>query len=281
ARRDGEPASGAAGNGSATGGNGTSCVRCSDAPPMDFDEVQAVQNPLEFGDDPGTTCAPFSNPNRILGARPFFTVLRVDQPEIGAESSIKVSRPIVLELAQPLRSSVLSASFLQNDRNTFSAGVSPLASDVAARLSRSARVSLSTDVGSAAVGAAKSVLEAVARPASAFWQNWVLTRTKQRASVSPRNPIEWEGDPAIYQAASVAGGHILEYRVQWRSNGYSLGKIAHTLTLAPRQTRRISKVSWRRRETASRRERTAQRDEVEQTTLSSRDYYDAVQSSLS
>ncbi len=125
------------------------------------------------------------------------------------------------------------------------------------------------------------MLDAVSRPANAFWQNWLLTRTRQRAPVTPRNPIEWEGDPSLYQAGSVAGGHILENRIQWRSNGYSLGRIAHTLTLAPRQTRRISRVSWRRRESAARRESQSLRDQVAQTTTSSRDYSDAVQSSLS
>ena len=280
ARRAGDPAAGGAAPGSDTASEGTDCVKCSGVPPMDFDEAQALQNPLEFGDDPGTACAPFTNPNRVLGERPFFTVLRVDQPEIGAEGSVKVSRPIVLDLAPPLRASALAGSFV-HQTDTATAGVSPAAANVAARLSRTARISVSTDVSAFATSEARSVLEAVSRPGSAYWKNWVLTRNNQRALVTPRNPIEWEGDPAIYQAGSVAGGHILEYRVQWRSNGYSLGTIAHTLTLAPRQSRRISKISWRRRESASRRERTAQRDQVEQSTLSSRDYSDAVQSSLS
>jgi hypothetical protein len=280
-RREGDdPGAGGAGAGGHGGSENTDCVKCSSVPPMDFDEAQALQNPLEFGDDPGTTCAPFTNPNRVLGERPFFTVLRVDQPEIGSEGSVRVSRPIVLDLAPPLRASALAGSFA-HEIDTAASNVSTAAANVAARLSRTARASVSTDVSTFATSEARSVLEAVSKPGSAYWKNWVLTRNNQRAPVTPRNPIEWEGDPAIYQAGSVAGGHMLEYRVQWRSNGYSLGKIAHTLTLAPRQTRRISKISWRRRETASRRERTAQRDQVEQSTLSSRDYSDAVQSSLS
>jgi hypothetical protein len=279
--REGEDgAGGAAGVGSESASGGTDCVKCGSAPPMDFDENQALQNPLEFGDDPGTTCAPFTNPNRVLGERPFFTVLRVDQPEIGAEGSLKISPPIVLDLAPPLRPSVLAASFV-SEANTPGFAVNRVSANIASRLSRTARISASTEVSAQAAVEGRSIREALLRPGSAYWKNWLLSRTHQRAAVTPRNPIEWEGDPAIYQAGSVAGGHVLEYRVQWRANGYSLGKIAHTLTLAPRQTRRISKVSWRRRETASRRERTAQRDQVDQSTLSSRDYSDAVQSSLS
>lgn len=278
APRENEPGTG--GSGAGAGSNGLECVKCGDSPPMDFDELQALQNPLEFGDDPGTTCAPFTNPNRVLGERPFFTILRVDQPEIGAEGSVRLSRPIVLDLATPLRSSVIRAS-MGRELDSFVARDNAISDNVASRLSRTARLAVTSDVNAPLINEARSVLEAISQPGNAFWKRWILTRNYQRAPVTPRHPIEWEGDPAIYQAGSVAGGHILELRVQWRSNGYSLGKIAHTLTLAPRQSRRISKVSWRRREVASRRERTAQRDQVEQTTLSSRDYSDAVQSSLS
>ena len=49
-------------------------------------------------------------------------------------------------------------------------------------------------------------------------------------------------------------GHILEYRLRWRSNGYSLGTVAKTLTLAPRQVRRIQKIEWERLERTRREE---------------------------
>lgn len=246
-------------------------------PPMDFDEQQALDNPGQFGDDPGTSCSPFTNPQRILGERPFFTVLRVDQPEIGGQGSLVVSRPIVLELAPPIRASAIAATFTEtSDRLTRVPAVND------PRISRSLRVAATAEITAVPAAEARAVLDAeINRPITRYWRDWVLGRTRKRGPVSPQNPIEWEGDPTIYQAGSVAGGHILEHRVQWRSNGYSLGDIAHTLTLAPRQTRRISKVSWRRTERAVRRELTTARDQVSQTTLRERDYTDAVQSNLS
>ncbi len=77
------------------------------------------------------------------------------------------------------------------------------------------------------------------------------------------------------------GGHILEWRVRWRSNGYSLGDIAKTLTLAPRQKKRIVKLSWERSQSARRSESTGFRESVRQGTTSSRSYANAVQGSLS
>lgn len=88
-------------------------------------------------------------------------------------------------------------------------------------------------------------------------------------------------DTTEYQARTVSRGHIVEFVVRWRSNGYSLGNVAHSLTLAPRQTRRIVKVDYERSERATRREETVSSDEVEQATIRNRDYSDAVQSGLS
>ena len=264
-------------------GSGEHAGEHSQSSPMDFDEQQLLDNPANFGDDPGSNCSPFSNPQRVLGERSFHTVLRVDQPEIGGEGSLRISRPIVLDLAPPIRTSVLTASFVEEPADRVRRVTSAIEGHIGvANLSRTARLTAAVDSTAQPIELARSVIDsAMFRPANLFWRDWIKSKTRHRAAVSPSNPIEWEGDPTIYQAGSVAGGHILEHRVQWRSNGYSLGDVAHTLTLAPRQTRRISKVSWRRKESAVRQESTAQKDNVAQTTLSERDYSDAVQSNLS
>jgi len=245
------------------------------ATPLDFDEQQLIENPLQFSDDPGRNCSPFENPQRILDERRFFTLLRVDQPEIGAESSLIVSHPSILDLAPPVRARALAREFL-NSGQPRENGTSTESLSSSFRLA-----ALSETIAEPAVRARAVLARSFGDAARTRWRDWIRTRMRQRVPVSARHPIEWEGDPTLYQATSVTGGHILEWRVQWRSNGYSLGSVAHTLTLAPRQTRRISKVSWRRREQAVRREITEARDQVSQATFSNRDYSDAVQSSLS
>jgi hypothetical protein len=102
-----------------------------------------------------------------------------------------------------------------------------------------------------------------------------------RTELDARNPIQWESDISRYQASTVARGHILEFRMRWRSNGYSLGTVAKTLTLAPRQTRRIQKIEWRRVEAARRRESTGFREQASDSLERERDYDDAVQSHVS
>lgn len=73
-----------------------------------------------------------------------------------------------------------------------------------------------------------------------------------RVLMDSHHPVQWEDDIAQYQAASVALGHFLEFRVRTRSNGYSLGNVASTLTLAPRQTKRVQKIEFERLERARR-----------------------------
>ena len=102
-----------------------------------------------------------------------------------------------------------------------------------------------------------------------------------RENIDKSNQVKWEDENRTkYQAKSISIGHILEFAVRWRSNGYSLGNIAYSLTLAPRQTRRIVKVDFSRRERAVRSEDTLLDDSVRQDTLRERDYSDAVSSGL-
>jgi hypothetical protein len=273
----GEPEEAANDGAGGSGGEGGTKV------PLDFDERQLIDHPDAFSDDPGKFCTPFENPQRILGERRFFTILRMDQPEIGGQGSLKVSRPIVLDLAPPIRMSTI-ASTMQSDlgTGTFSTGVSSAAAPGTSSLSNlnAARLKLA-NISQPRLNFREALDVSTFQPSRRPWIRWVRERSKARAPVSADNPIEWDGDPTIYQASSVVGGHILEWRVQWRSNGYSLGNVAYTLTLAPRQTRRIARISWRHREAARRQERTDAQDALTQVTTRARDYTDAVQSSLS
>ena len=102
-----------------------------------------------------------------------------------------------------------------------------------------------------------------------------------RRGVDFNNPVDYEGPPSRFQAVTVAIGHVLEHAVRYRSNGYSLGDVAYSLTLAPRQKRRIMKLDFARRERAQREESTSADDEVLDSLERERDYDNAVSSELS
>jgi hypothetical protein len=214
------------------------------APPLDADEQEIIDHAEMFSDDPGPFCKPFRNPERILGERRFSTILRVDQPQIAAAAGIRLE-----QITERLERSVEDF---------------PL-------LSESGRELTLEGIGSRN-----------RRPLSELLASPLGTAQRRGGRKVPSSTVlvDWEGDTAGNQAVSVARGHILEWRVRWRSNGYSLGNVAHTLTLAPRQTKRIMKVDFERRERASRRESLQLEDEVDQSTVSTRDYEDAVSASL-
>jgi len=75
-----------------------------------------------------------------------------------------------------------------------------------------------------------------------------------RKPVSADNMPSWDAAPRTYQAATIAHGHVLEWRQVWRADGYSLGDLLYSLPLAPGQKRKIVVLDWDRRESAIRSE---------------------------
>lgn len=75
-----------------------------------------------------------------------------------------------------------------------------------------------------------------------------------RADLDCETPIDWDLTPTVYQACTVAHGHVLTYRQDWVADGYSLGDLVYSLPLAPCQKKNIAVVDWERRETAARQE---------------------------
>jgi hypothetical protein len=88
--------------------------------------------------------------------------------------------------------------------------------------------------------------------------NYVLNRTEddrfelltdnkkiKRNPVDLDNPIRWQDAPgahknlSIYQSVTVATGHILHYRSEFKADGYSLGDLLYSLALAPGQKKEI------------------------------------------
>jgi hypothetical protein len=69
--------------------------------------------------------------------------------------------------------------------------------------------------------------------------------TIERQPINFKNPVQWQDDPGdrnnlqIYQAVSIATGHILHYKSKFKADGYSLGDLLYSLALAPGQKKEI------------------------------------------
>lgn len=67
----------------------------------------------------------------------------------------------------------------------------------------------------------------------------------KRAPVDLTNPIRWQDAPnfntnvSLYQSVTVATGHILHYKSEFKADGYSMGELLYSLPLAPGQKKQI------------------------------------------
>ncbi|REL34669.1 hypothetical protein [Thalassotalea euphylliae] len=77
-----------------------------------------------------------------------------------------------------------------------------------------------------------------------------------RQELTVETSIDWDETPTIYENTTIAHGHILHFKQQWKADGYSLGDLLYSLPLAPCQEKRISILDWDRTEQAGRDEST-------------------------
>lgn len=211
--------------------------------PTEASEVELANNPGVYTEDPGSFCKPFSNPERVLSEHSFYTILRVEAPVISAEASKRLEEPAAVDFDPP--EEMLDNINAPADDIDF--GDADLGSVGGVRLRSlalaggrfgplSEKIPLLSSAGMInKVNKGISVVPGYFPPAfnSIFDQ---MDRTRKYMNAA--NPVQWDSHSLRYQATTVAVGHILEFRVRTRSNGYSLGGVAKTLTLAPRQTMR-------------------------------------------
>ncbi len=237
--------------------------------PIDATEREIADNPGIYTEDPGAFCKPFSNPERVLGERSFNVIYRAEQPVVSPEASVRtVTGPLLdFELPATIRDAILRGEDTPRPA---------IWSRVATALRGGAATTVATAIRSPVLDAfvTRDIL-----PAGLIEE--VQRADRGRRIVDAQHPVQWDSDASRYQAVTVARGHILEFRLRWRSNGYSLGTVAKTLTLAARQVKRIQKIEWRRLERARREERTELVDRVADAVTRDRQYDDGVEATLS
>jgi hypothetical protein len=103
---------------------------------------------------------------------------------------------------------------------------------------------------------------------------------KGRSYLTPLNQIDWDDEPTIYQAASVAHGHLLHFKQEWRPDGYSIGDLMYSLPLAPGQKKQIAVLDWERRESAANSQSLDYEESLNNTLIRDRDISEVVNATL-
>jgi len=102
---------------------------------------------------------------------------------------------------------------------------------------------------------------------------------KGRAHLTQTNQILWD-EPTIYQAASIAHGHILQFKQEWMPDGYSIGDIVYSLPLAPGQKKQIAVLDWERRESAANSQSLDYEESLNNTLVRDRDINEIISGTL-
>ncbi|HEY6173136.1 MAG TPA: papain-like cysteine protease family protein, partial [Kofleriaceae bacterium] len=91
---------------------------------------------------------------------------------------------------------------------------------------------------------------------------------------------DWDETPTLYQATSIAHGHVLTMRQTWHADGYSLGDLLYSLPLAPGQKKQIATVDWDRSESVLRLSERDERETLAAQIQRDRDISDIVRGAL-
>ncbi len=102
----------------------------------------------------------------------------------------------------------------------------------------------------------------------------------ERSRMDCRHAVDWDLEPTIYQACTIAHGHLLHFKQEWIADGYSMGRLLYSLPLAPGQKRQIAMLDWERRESALRQESLEEEESLTATLSRDRDIGEMVNSVL-
>jgi hypothetical protein len=102
----------------------------------------------------------------------------------------------------------------------------------------------------------------------------------ERSRMDCRHAVDWDLEPTIYQACTIAHGHILDFKQEWIADGYSMGRLLYSLPLAPGQKKQIAVLDWERRESAIRQESLEEEESLTATLSRDRDIGEMVNSVL-
>lgn len=279
-----------------------------DGAPRSPDAADLARADGTFSTDAGAgRCVDFTKPDRTLEEYSFSYVVRTTEPEIlglTLDEPRKVPGRILTEFLPGLvateatiRTAAPDLSALRRTAFSDSAGRAEtddpgVDAGTAASVRDLQDVALKTEIDA-------NVLRALTRDPSAFtaekvasaaklslhgdllrFLGRVVARDPGRRRVTGANPIDWDDDPTVYQAASIAHGHLLRFKQEWVADGYSMGNLLYSLPLAPGQKKQLAVVDWERRETTTRDEFRESRDSLEASIDRDRDVSEVVAGTL-
>ena len=261
------------------------CPKPSDIP-RDPDAADLTRADGTYSSDPGAgRCVDFTKPDRTLEEYTYTYVVRTTEPTI---KGLTLHEPSKIDISKFIHLFPVMAA----------AGA--VAKAVEGFPGRSGPAEAATAPQLATTHINAEILQTLARDPDGFSLTKVaaaadltvhadlirvigqhLRRKPGRGRLSCDNPVDWDHEPTIYQACTIAHGHVLRFKQEWVADGYSMGSLLYSLPLAPGQKKQIAVLDWERRETAARTEALEEREQLEAEISRDRDINEIVNATLS
>ena len=244
-----------------------------------------------FSSDPGAgRCVDFTKPDRTLEEFSYSYLVRTTEPVIRGltlEEPPKVDVDKIIDLVRPnpaltrFRAAAVETSEAAGEEvRSAAAAAEPSQALKGARVDAKALRAIARDPDGFSLMALLSA-DRVTRHADLMRLLGTVTRHPTgRNRLSCEAPVDWDDDPTIYQACTIANGHVLRFKQEWIADGYSMGSLLHSLPLAPGQKKQIAVVDWERRESAERAEAVEQRERLDASLERDRDIGEIISGTL-
>jgi hypothetical protein len=253
------------------------CECHTERPPRTPESADLVANPQAYSEDlGGGQCVNLTTPNRTLEEVVFHAVVRTTEPEIRGTTLVD-SELVPGPLAD--RIEVLAAATSQSRSMARTEPAQTLRLDPGI-------VSDQLRDGQVATVPQPANLQHMQRLTEVKQVRHIIDvigpyLTPGRVALDSDHTVDWDDDPTIYQATSIAIGHLLTLKQVWRADGYSLGDLLYSLPLAPGQKKQIAIVDWERKEQTIRQSRREETERLSADLAHDRDISDIIDSSLS
>ncbi len=235
-------------------------------PPRDPDNADLTRASGVFSDDLGTgSCVDFTKPDRTLEEFTFSHVIRTTEPKI---KSVTLEEPAKVDLGsithllpQMSAMTITDHGASENDaQKKMMSALAPTAEGEKKPSITSAQVdarivrTLAQDPDGFSLTNLASALQLSRQKDLERLLGKLIRVAPGREILDGQNPVDWDEDPTVYQACTIAHGHLLRFKQEWVADGYSMGNLLYSLPLAPAQKKQIAIVDWERREGTSRSE---------------------------
>lgn len=251
--------------------------------PRNPDMADLARGDGTYSTDPGQgKCVDFTRPDRTLEEFAYSYVVRTTEPEIKGLTLDEPTKIDVRQLAGVLTQTAsqpqIAGALMLRSATGDADNTPPLATQqIDAKILKTLAAdpdgfSLTSVATAARLTVHADLMRIVGR---------LVRQNPRRGKLSCETPVDWDDEPTIYQACTIAHGHVLRFKQEWVADGYSMGNLLYSLPLAPGQKKLMAIVDWERRESGARFEANDASEDLDASITRDRDINDIVSGAVS